>query len=87
MAHTHGHHAHHDHVNGAGVRGLVRGLVLDGASRVTQAHGIAEAAHHRLLHKLTNPSDAIIHVDPEGTCGDPHAATRHHADSQRFAGS
>jgi cation diffusion facilitator family transporter len=60
-------------------------LGVDGTLRVTDAHHIAEEAHHRLLHEVTNLSDAIIHVDPEGTGGDPHAATRHHADNQRVA--
>jgi len=57
-------------------------LGVDGRLSVTDAHGIAEEAHHRLLHEVNNLSDAIIHVDPEGTGGDPHAGTRHHADGQ-----
>lgn len=55
-------------------------LGVDGTLSVTAAHGIAEETHHRLLHEVKNLSDAIIHVDPEGTGGDPHAGTRHHAD-------
>lgn len=55
-------------------------LGVDASLTVAQAHDIAEEAQHRLLHRVTNLSDAIIHVDPEGTGGDPHAATRHHAD-------
>jgi cation diffusion facilitator family transporter len=57
-------------------------LGVDGALTVTEAHGIADETHHRLLHEVTNLSDAIIHVDPEGTEADPHAGTRHHADGQ-----
>jgi len=60
-------------------------LGVDGRLSVTDAHGIAEEAHHRLLHEVNNLSDAIIHVDPEGTGGDPHAGTRHHADGQSAA--
>jgi cation diffusion facilitator family transporter len=56
-------------------------LGVDGALSVTAAHGIAEEAHHRLLHEVANLSDAIIHVDPEGTGSDPHAGTRHHGES------
>ncbi|HWD54049.1 MAG TPA: cation diffusion facilitator family transporter [Acidimicrobiales bacterium] len=56
-------------------------LGVVGALSVTAAHGIAEETHHRLLHEITNLSDAIIHVDPEGTSGDPHAGTRHHTES------
>jgi cation diffusion facilitator family transporter len=60
-------------------------LGVDGRLSVTDAHRIAEEAHHRLLHEVKNLSDAIIHVDPEGTGGDPHAGTRHHADGQSAA--
>ena len=60
-------------------------LGVDGNLSVTDAHGIAEETHHRLLHEVKNLSDAIIHVDPEGTGGDPHAGTRHHADGQSAA--
>ncbi|HXB38818.1 MAG TPA: cation diffusion facilitator family transporter [Acidimicrobiales bacterium] len=60
-------------------------LGVDGNLSVTDAHGIAEETHHRLLHEVRNLSDAIIHVDPEGTGCDPHADTRHHADGQWVA--
>jgi cation diffusion facilitator family transporter len=53
-------------------------LSVDGALPVTRAHEIAEVAHHELLHHVPNLSDAIIHVDPAGDRGDPHAATAHH---------
>jgi cation diffusion facilitator family transporter len=53
-------------------------LSVDGTLPVTMAHEIAEAAHHELLHQVSNLSEAIIHVDPSGTAVDPHAATRHH---------
>ncbi len=53
-------------------------LSVDGHLSVTEAHEIAEVAHHELLHHVTNMSEAIIHIDPVGTGIDPHAATRHH---------
>ena len=62
-------------------------LGVDGTISVAQAHGIAEDAHHRLLHEVRNLSDAIIHVDPEGTGLDPHAVTRHHSEDVRPPGS
>ena len=55
-------------------------LGVEGTLSVSEAHDIAEETHHRLLHEVPNLSDAIIHVDPEGTGGDPHAGTRHHSD-------
>jgi cation diffusion facilitator family transporter len=56
-------------------------LSVDGALPVTNAHEIAEVAHHELLHHVPNLSDAIIHVDPVGVGVDPHAATAHHRSS------
>jgi cation diffusion facilitator family transporter len=53
-------------------------LSVDGSLSVTEAHAIAEVAHHELLHHISNLSDAIIHVDPGGIGVDPHAATAHH---------
>ena len=53
-------------------------LSVDGASSVSQAHEVAEAAHHALLHQVSNLSDAIIHVDPALVGIDPHASTAHH---------
>jgi len=53
-------------------------LSVDGSLRVTRAHEIAETAHHELLHRVSNLSDAIIHVDPAVAGFDPHASTAHH---------
>lgn len=53
-------------------------LSVDGTLPVTRAHEIGEAAHHELLHRVSNLSDAIIHVDPAGIGVDPHASTAHH---------
>jgi cation diffusion facilitator family transporter len=56
-------------------------LSVDGTLSVARAHEIAEAAHHELLHHISNLSDAIIHVDPAGVKFDPHASTAHHRSS------
>jgi cation diffusion facilitator family transporter len=56
-------------------------LSVDGALPVTDAHAIAEVAHHELLHHIPYLSDAIIHVDPAGLEIDPHAETAHHRNS------
>ena len=46
---------------------------------VADAHGIAEEAHHRLLHQIPKLSRATIHTSPCSHDGrDHHAATRHH---------
>jgi cation diffusion facilitator family transporter len=57
-------------------------LSVDGELSVARAHEIAEMAHHELLHHISNLSEAIIHVDPSGTCTDPHDATKHHLGAQ-----
>ena len=61
-------------------------LSVDGSLSVTEAHAIAEVAHHELLHHISNLSDAIIHVDPAGVGVDPHAATAHHRGGQSKPG-
>jgi len=38
----------------------------------------ADHVHHKLLHQEANLSDAIAHLDPSGTSGDPRALTSHH---------
>jgi cation diffusion facilitator family transporter len=53
-------------------------MSVDGRLTVTEAHGIAEAAYHQLLHDVPNLSDAIVHVDPVVPGVDPHAPTAHH---------
>ncbi len=53
-------------------------LSVPGTLSVTEAHEIAEEAHHGLLHNISNLSDAIIHVDPSSADFDPHASTAHH---------
>ncbi len=63
----------------AGHRLLAQVRLTVGADlTVTEAHEIAELAHHELLHHVPNLSDAIIHVDPSVPGADPHALTAHH---------
>jgi cation diffusion facilitator family transporter len=57
-------------------------LSVDGDLTVTDAHHVAEAAYHRLLHDVPNLSDAIVHVDPMTHGVDPHAPTAHHRFTQ-----
>jgi cation diffusion facilitator family transporter len=48
---------------------------------LAEAHDIAEAVHHRLVHRVARLTDAIIHVDPTRWGeDDPHDLTAHHAD-------
>ena len=54
-------------------------VVVDRDLGVADAHDIAEAAHHALLHDVPRLSSAIVHVDPCGHDGsDPHHHTAHH---------
>ena len=47
--------------------------------RVVEAHDIAEAVRHALLHQIRRLSDATIHTDPRALPGsDPHELTAHH---------
>jgi len=42
-------------------------LSVPGSISVTEAHAVAEASLHRLLHDVPKMSDAIVHVDPAGS--------------------
>jgi len=54
-------------------------ITADPGLSLAQAHGIAEVAHHRLLHEIPRLSSATIHVSPRATGDhDPHALTAHH---------
>ena len=47
--------------------------------RVVEAHDIAEAVRHALLHHVSRLSDATIHTDPHALpWSDPHGLTAHH---------
>lgn len=56
-------------------------LVVDGEATVREAHRIAVAAEHALLHAVPRLSAALVHADPAPCPGeaDPHLALAHHA--------
>lgn len=53
-------------------------LAVSGAMSVTEAHRVAETALHCLLHDVPKMTDAIVHVDPDGSIMDAHELTAHH---------
>ncbi|HEY6427949.1 MAG TPA: cation diffusion facilitator family transporter [Acidimicrobiales bacterium] len=53
-------------------------LSVPGSMSVTEAHAVAEAALHHLLHDVPKMSDAIVHVDPAGSNVHAHELTAHH---------
>ena len=55
------------------------GLVVDASLGIVEAHAIATAAHHRLLHDVPRLADATVHVSPADSDGhDHHAELAHH---------
>jgi cation diffusion facilitator family transporter len=51
----------------------------NGALTLTEAHDVAEHAHHHLLHEVPRLAQATIHSSPAPSDGvDPHALTAHH---------
>ncbi|MER6081973.1 cation diffusion facilitator family transporter [Streptomyces sp. NPDC001833] len=56
-------------------------VVVDGEATVRQAHAIAVAAEHALLHAVPRLTAALVHADPAPAPGqaDPHLALAHHA--------
>ncbi|MDX3803925.1 cation diffusion facilitator family transporter [Streptomyces sp. AK04-3B] len=56
-------------------------VVVDGDMTVRQAHGVAVAAEHALLHAVPRLTAALVHADPAAAPGeeDPHRALAHHA--------
>ncbi|MFF0678560.1 cation diffusion facilitator family transporter [Streptomyces tendae] len=56
-------------------------LVVDGEATVREAHRIAVAAEHALLHAVPRLTAALVHADPAPSPGeaDPHLALAHHA--------
>ncbi len=55
-------------------------VVVDGEASVRQAHGIAVAAEHALLHAVPGLTAALVHADPAPAPGeaDPHLPLAHH---------
>ena len=56
-------------------------ITVDAALSVVDAHAIAEAAEHALVHEVPRLSGATIHVDPAGD--GHHDATAHHRERGR----
>ncbi len=54
-------------------------LVSNSELTLVEAHGIAEEAHHRLLHEVPRLAQATIHSNPCNHDGsDHHVVSRHH---------
>ncbi|CAM5631674.1 cation diffusion facilitator family transporter [Streptomyces violaceorubidus] len=56
-------------------------LVVDCEATVREAHRIAVAAEHALLHAVPRLTAALVHADPAPSPGeaDPHLTLAHHA--------
>ncbi|MFJ5265398.1 cation diffusion facilitator family transporter [Streptomyces sp. NPDC088387] len=56
-------------------------VVVDGGATLRQAHTVAVAAEHALLHAVPRLTAALVHADPAPVAGeaDPHLALAHHA--------
>src|SRR5579884_3116407 len=54
-------------------------IEVDAQLTLMKAHDIAEEVRHRLFHRITGISEAIIHTDPHSHGGDdPHQKMAHH---------
>ncbi|GAA0736840.1 cation transporter [Dactylosporangium roseum] len=56
-------------------------IVVDAELSLTQAHGIAVDAEHRLIHAVPRLTRAFVHADPTGA--DHHAGLAHHHEGAR----
>ncbi|MER7644090.1 cation diffusion facilitator family transporter [Streptomyces sp. NPDC126522] len=56
-------------------------VVVDGEATVRQAHAVAVAAEHALLHAVPRLTAALVHADPAPVPGeaDPHGELAHHS--------
>jgi divalent metal cation (Fe/Co/Zn/Cd) transporter len=54
-------------------------IVVDDRLTVVEAHRIAEAAEHGLLHDVPRLHAALVHADP---AGHHHELTGHHRDAE-----
>ena len=53
---------------------------VDPELRITEAHQVAHAVEHELLHHIAHLDSAIVHVEPDGDEREAaHAATLHHS--------
>jgi cation diffusion facilitator family transporter len=64
-------------------------VVVDGEATVRQAHAVAVAAEHALLHAVPRLTAALVHADPAPVPGeaDPHGELAHHHALAGFDGS
>jgi cation diffusion facilitator family transporter len=53
-------------------------IVVDPQLTVVEAHSLAVAAEHALIHALPRLTAATVHTDHTTHSGDPHAALAHH---------
>lgn len=53
-------------------------LTVDHTLSLVEAHNIAVAAEHRLLHALTRLTAVTVHIDPATTDTDPHLVLANH---------
>jgi cation diffusion facilitator family transporter len=53
-------------------------IVVDPQLTVVQAHSLAVAAEHALIHAVPRLTAATVHIDHRPVEGDPHAALAHH---------
>ena len=59
-------------------------VAVDGTVSVADAHGIAEAVHHHIIHDLPGVAQVDVHVDPwEAHAQDAHRATAAHPPVRR----
>ncbi|HEY4411093.1 MAG TPA: cation diffusion facilitator family transporter, partial [Acidimicrobiia bacterium] len=59
-------------------------IISDADLPFTEAHAVAEDAHHQLLHRIPRLAQATIHSNPCDHDGrDHHAATAHHRPTPR----
>ncbi|MGW3764653.1 cation diffusion facilitator family transporter [Streptomyces sp. NPDC005131] len=54
-------------------------IVVDPRLTVVEAHSLAVAAEHALIHAVPRLTAATVHTDHTTHSGDPHAALAHHA--------
>lgn len=54
-------------------------IVVDPDLTVVQAHALAVAAEHALIHAVPRLTAATVHTDHTASGDDPHAALAHHA--------
>ena len=58
-------------------------IVVDARLTVVEAHRIAVAAEHALIHAVPRLTAATVHTDHTAVEDDPHATLHHHAPPAR----